>query len=194
MHGFFAGAMDLDVMYIGFAEHLWHHIYICLGDWKKAYSALQTNLKYGMTKDAYLVQERFSLTNPAFTPWQPNSSGNGRMLEMMIKQFYFAYDDIMHGETIVFFAGIPPAWFEINPKMSLKGLYTYAGRISVSTSGFAFEIICNGFTLNNQIIRIPEYFAVTWDQIGLENLGDGFFKVRRELPSLSGRLRELKKG
>ena len=186
--GLFVGAMDFDIMYVGFAEHLWQHVYLCLGEWKKAYSALQTNLKYGMSKDAYLVQERFSLTNPAFTPWQPNSSGNGRMLGMIINQFYFEYHDINHGDTLTFFGGIPPAWFEINPEMALKGLYTVAGRISVSTNGFAFKIACDGYSLNDQTIRLPEHFAVTWDQPGLEDLGGGFFKITRKMQAFSGRL------
>lgn len=190
MDGFFVGSMDLDIMYVGLGEHAWQHVYLCLGDWKKAYSTLQTNLQYGMSKDAYLVQERVSVTNPAFTPWQPNSSGNGRMLDMILKQFYFKYHDVTHGDTCVFFGGMPPAWFEINPEMSLKGLYTHAGRISVSTTGFTFKIVCDGFSLNNQTIRIPEYFAVTFDQEGLEDLGDGFFKINREMQVLTGRLQE----
>lgn len=193
MHGFFTGAMDLDIMYVGLGEHLWQHVYLCLGDWKKSYSALQTNLKYGMSKDACLVQERFSLTNPAFTPWQPNSSGNGRMLAMIVNQFYFEYHDVTHGDTLVFFGGMPPAWFEINPEMSLKGIYTYAGRISVSTADFTFKIICDGFSLNNQTIRIPEYFSVTYDQAGLEDLGEGFFKIKQETHTVSGRLQMREK-
>lgn len=190
MRGFFGGAMNLDVMYIGLAEQVWQYAYLCLGDWKKAYASLQTNLKYGMSKDACLVQERFSLTNSAFTPWQPNSSGNGRMLGMMINQFYFNYRDVKHGDTLVFFGGMPPSWFETNPEMSLKGLYAYAGRISVSTVGFAFNITCDGFSLKNKTIRIPDYFVVTFDQAGQEDLGDGFFKVTQDVKSLSGRLRE----
>ncbi|MDD5679428.1 MAG: hypothetical protein PHW60_15780 [Kiritimatiellae bacterium] len=188
LRGFFTGAMDLDVMYIGVGEHLWQHAWLCMGQWQKAYAALQTNLKYGMTHDALLVQERFSLSNPAFTPWQPNSSGNGRLLEMIIKQFYFEYCDVKHGETAVFFGGMPPAWFEINPTMSLKGLFTPQGRLSVETAGFEFKINCPGFSLRNKTIRIPEYFDVKFGGDGAQMLGGGFFKVVRDTQTLTGML------
>ncbi len=189
MLGFFTGAMDRDVMYIGNAEHVWQHIWLCLGCWKKAHSALQTNLKYGMSQDAFLTQERFSLSDPAYTPWQPNSSGNGRMLDMIIKQFYVEYEDNKYGCTTVFFGGMPPAWFAINAEMSLNGLYTPAGRISVATAGLAFKITCEGFSLRDRTIRIPEYFTVAFDVGGVENMGGGYFKIKQDLRVLSGRLK-----
>jgi len=189
MREFFTGAMNRDVMYIGNAEHLWQHAWLCMGWWKHAYTALQTNLKYGMSADAYLTQERFSLSDPAYTPWQPNSSGNGRMLDMLVKQFYFEYEDDKYGCTTVFFGGMPPAWFAINAEMSLNGLYTPAGRISVATAGMAFKITCEGFSLRARTIRIPEYFTVAFDVGGVENMGGGYFKIKQELRVLSGRFK-----
>lgn len=189
MRGFFGGAMNRDVMYIGNAEHLWQHAWLCMGWWKHAYTALQTNLKYGMSADAFLTQERFSLSDPAYTPWQPNSSGNGRLLEMIVKQFYFEYEDNKYGCTTVFFGGMPPAWFAINPEMSLNGLYTPAGRISVATAGLAFKITCEGFSLRDRTIRIPEYFTVAFNEGGVENMGGGYFKIKQELRALSGTLK-----
>jgi hypothetical protein len=188
MRHFFAGAMGREIMYIGSHEHLWQYAYLCMGQWKKAYAALQTNLKYGMSDDAFLTQERFSLTDPAYTPWQPNSSGNGRLLDMIVRQFYFEYNDPRHGDVIVFFGGMPPAWFQVHPCLALRGLYTPAGRISIETAGHGFSIACDGFSLHDKIIRIPEYFEVVFAGNTVTALEAGFFRVTQDVPTLTGTL------
>jgi prepilin-type processing-associated H-X9-DG protein/prepilin-type N-terminal cleavage/methylation domain-containing protein len=186
--GFFVGEMDRDIVYIGNPEHIWQNIYLRLGEWKKAFSLLQINLKYGMSQDAFLVQERFSKTDPAYTPWQPNSSGNGRMLEMICNQFYFEYEDSNFGSVTTFFAAMPPIWFEFNPKMSLKGFYTTAGRINIEVKQYKFKISCEDFTLKDRIIRFPEYLNVKIAPELVKNLGKGFFKVTSNKTYLDGEL------
>ena len=186
--GFFVGAMDKDIMYIGTPEHIWQNIYLRLGEWEKAFTLLQVNLKYGMSSDAFLVQERFSKTDPAYTPWQPNSSGNGRMLEMICNQFYFEYEDSNFGFVTTFFASLPPSWFDLNPEMSLKGFYTTAGRISIETNLFKFKITSEDFTLKNRIIRFPEYLKVKIISELAEDLGKGFFKVISNKQCLEGKI------
>ena len=186
--GFFVGEMDRDIVYIGNPEHAWHNIYLKLGEWKKAFSLLQVNLKYGMSNDAFLVQERFSKTDPAYTPWQPNSSGNGRMLEMICNQFYFEYEDSNWGFTTTFFAAIPPSWFELNPEIALKGFYTTEGRISIEVEQYKFKITCEEFTLKDRIIRFPEYLKVKIASELAEDLGKGFFKVISDKAHLEGEI------
>ncbi len=188
--GFFVGAMDRDVMYIGTPEYIWQNVYLRLGEWKKAFSLLQVNLKYGMSSDALLVQERFSITDPAYTPWSPNSSGNGRILEMICNQFYFEYEDPDLGFVTTFFGGMPPTWFELNSQMSLKGFYTTAGRITVETKFFNVKISCEGFTLKDRIIRFPNYLDMKFAPELLENLGDGFFRVISDKTCLKGEIRK----
>lgn len=83
------GNIDKDLTYMGIAERDWQYIYLSTGQWKKAFAANRANLQYGMTHDTYQVQERFSRSNPAFTPFQPNGSGNGRIMDMMLNSFYF---------------------------------------------------------------------------------------------------------
>ena len=186
--GFFVGKMDRDVLYIGNPEHTWQNIYLRLGEWKKAYSLLQVNLKYGMSSDAYLVQERFSIANAAYTPWQPNSSGNGRMLEMIFNQFYFEYEDSKHGEVTCFFAAMPPNWFKINPVFSLKRFYTTSGRIDIEVEKCEFIIRFEDFSMKNRIIRFPEYLAVQINKELAENLGEGFFRVTSDTPCINGNI------
>ena len=124
--GYFTGNMNNDVAYMGAAEYIWQCIYLSTGQWKKAFAANRVNLKYGMTQDAYQVQERFSRSKPAFTPWQPNGSGNGRILEMMLNSFYFETDK---GVTLL--GGIPFQWLLKNKKTSLRKLYTSEGCINI---------------------------------------------------------------
>ena len=183
--GFFVSPMDRDIEYIGTGEHVWQNVYLQTGNWKKAFSTLQTCLKYGMTQATFLVQERFSKTDSAYTPWQPNSSGNGRMLEMICNQFYFEYKDIDFGFTITFFGGMPPNWFD--QEMSLKRLFTSEGRISIETNDLQLKITCENFNLKDRIIRFPEYLKVKIAPEVAEDLGKGFFKVISTNPCLKAR-------
>ncbi|NOX67145.1 MAG: hypothetical protein GXO85_15445 [Chlorobi bacterium] len=124
--GYFMGNMDREIAYIGTAEYSWQHIYLSLGEWKKAFAATQVNFKYGMTHDTYQVQERFSRRNPAFTPWQPNGSGDGRMLDMMLNSLYFESD-----KGITLLAAVPFSWLQANKTIELKNLYTKTGRVTL---------------------------------------------------------------
>jgi hypothetical protein len=186
--GFFVGKMDRDIVYIGNPEHIWHNIYLRLGEWKKAFSLLQVNLKYGMSNDAFLVQERFSKIDPNYTPWQPNSSGNGRMLEMICNQFYFEYEDSNFGFVTTFFAAMPPSWFEINPEFSLKGFFTTAGRISIEVEQYTFKITCEGFNLQGRIVRFPEYLQIRIAAKIAKDLGRGFFKIKSDNYCIQGKI------
>lgn len=185
-HECFTGFMDRDVMYVGFSEHIWHDAYLKLGHWKKAYTMLRTNLNYGMTNDAHLVQERFSLTDPSFIPWQPNGSGNGRMLDMITKQFYFEYEDAKHGETMLFFGGIPSDFFMDNEELSLVGFYTPAGRIDVRVKRKVFKITSEGFSFKDKVLRFPEYLRVSFESKSLESLNNSFYKSDKNIHTLSG--------
>ncbi|MCC6579222.1 MAG: hypothetical protein IT440_02185 [Phycisphaeraceae bacterium] len=158
--GCFLGPMDRDVMYMGTGEWIYQDVYLRLGEWKKAFVAMQTNLKYGMTQDAFQVQERFSKSNPAFTPWQPNGSGNGRILEMMIKSFLFDDD-----ESIVLLGGIPFAWLTDNGLTALRNLAVPGGTISieiVSRSAKSCELTLSTSTpgLLSKPFRFPDHFLV----------------------------------
>lgn len=125
-HGAFTSRMDREIMYMGIGEWVWQDMYLRLGEWKKAFAAVQINLKYGMTPDAHQVQERFSLTDPAFHPWQPNGSGNGKVLDMILKSFYFEHD---HRVTLL--GGIPFAWLRNNGTTALRNLHTPRGRLDL---------------------------------------------------------------
>ena len=135
-----------------------------------------TNLKYGMTRDTLQVQERMSRFNPGFIPWQPNGSGSGKILEMMVKSVYFE-----DGDTAVLMGGIPWQWIEAQG-LSLKGLYLPHGRVSIeATRGKNGQV---NVTLDFDAapshlgkIRLPEHFQVTSK---LRSLGGNLFALPRD--------------
>ena len=116
---YFMGKMDREIFYIIQCEHYWQPIYLMLGEWKKAFMTLQTCLKYGMSHDAHQTQERFNLRNPAFAPWQPNGSGNGRIIDMMLNALYFENKD-----EVTILGGVPFEYLISNRITTVKNLYT----------------------------------------------------------------------
>jgi hypothetical protein len=158
--GEFLGNIDRDVAYMGIGEWLWQDAYLKAGEWKKAFLANQTNLKYGMTQDTLQVQERMSRFNPAFTPWQPKGSGSGKILEMMLKAVYFE-----DGDTAVLLGGIPWAWLQPHG-LALTGLRLPQGGLAITVTPSPDGQAVLTLTFDRapvwlKTIRLPEHFAVS---------------------------------
>ncbi|MDD3926039.1 MAG: hypothetical protein PHT33_05220 [bacterium] len=175
--GCFLGKMDREVLYMGVGEWVWHGIYLRLGQWKKAFIALQANLNYGITRDTFQVQERFSRFDPAFTPWQPNGSGNGKFLDMILKSFY--YDD---GSVVTLLGGIPFVWLEQNVHTELSGLYTRQACVSLSADitgdgKCALVLRTDGTAPLPEKIRVPGHLSVQTVSEGIEDIGRGCFRL-----------------
>jgi hypothetical protein len=174
---YFMGNIDKKVTYMGIGERDWQYIYLSTGQWKKAFAANRANLQYGMTHDAYQVQERLDRNNPAFTPWQPNGSGNGRILEMMLNSFCFETDK---GVTLL--GGIPFAWLQKNKKTSLHKLYTPAGYVNIDITATSPGICTVSVSSINKDampanIRFPEYLHATTKNKSVADKGNGVFKI-----------------
>ena len=179
--GYFMGNMDREIAYIGTAEYIWQQIYLSLGEWKKAFAATQINLKYGMTQDTYQVQERFSRRNPAFTPWQPNGSGNGRMLDMMLNSLYFESD-----EGVSLLAAIPFSWLQANKVIELKNLHTKTGRVNMLVNVIdsrTCEVALTSIDGNAlpELIRLPNYFNAVTETPSILDEGDGYFRLADQI-------------
>lgn len=190
MDGYFTGRMDHDIAYMGIGELNWHHTYLRLGEWKKAFVALRNNLRYAMTQDTLQVQERFSRRDPAFTPWQPNSSGNGRILEMMLNCFFLEHDGMA---TIL--GGIPFAWLAKNGVTSLKNLYTARGELSVSAQMLddrrcRLSVYTSSGGVLPRLIRLPEHFEASNVSSTLVREGGGRFQISEKARELSLVVRE----
>lgn len=86
---------------------------------------MQVNLKYGMTKTMQ-VQERFRFSDPRFTPWQPNGSGNGKVLDMIINAIYFEQN-----KEATLFGCVPFELLRQNKETVLSHLHTPRGKIHI---------------------------------------------------------------
>lgn len=159
MDGAFTARMNPEIYYMGALDLIWQDIYLKRGEWKKAFLAVQTNMSYGMTQDTFQVQERFSISNPAFAPFQPNGSGNGRIIEMMLRSFYFEEDT-----RVTLLAGVPFAWLRMNKRTALTRLRTLRGEISLEADMAGrvcrLTIAASVPTALPDRFRIPEHFRV----------------------------------
>jgi hypothetical protein len=185
MDGYFAGRMDRDVSYMGIGELNWHHTYLRLGEWKKAFAAMRNNLRYAMTQDTFQVQERFSRRDPAFTPWQPNGSGNGRMLEMMLNCFFLEHDGMA---TLL--GGIPFAWLAKNGVTAVKNLYTARGKLSLAAKMLddrrcRLSVSASNGAVLPRAIRLPEHFEVSDAPSSLVRKEGGRFHAAEEMRDFS---------
>jgi hypothetical protein len=99
MRGSFTGLMPCSLIEFIPVEHtsghewymltsdaFWFHAWLAGGELEKAAGVFYNVLKYAMTPEFY-VMERYADNDPAFTPWQPNASANGRLIEMMLAFF-----------------------------------------------------------------------------------------------------------
>ncbi len=184
-HGAFTSKMDREIMYMGIGEWAWQDIYLRLGEWKKAFVAVQVNLKYGMTPDTHQVQERFSITDPAFFPWQPNGSGNGKVMDMILKSFYFE-----HGATVTLLAGIPFAWLRGNGITALHNLHTARGSVDIEAKmrdDGACELLLSADSAGAmpRNIRIPDHFKVRTPSHAIRELGGNFFEPMKDCSAVT---------
>jgi len=184
---YFMGKMDRDIMYMIQCEHFWQPIYLMLGEWKKAYMVTQTCLDYGMTQDVYQTQERFSKREPAFAPWQPNGSGNGGIIDMVLSTLYFEGDNY-----VTLLGAVPFEWLMKNGHTSLKNLYTLTGKINMDISMTGKNSCILKLSSNNPLpkeIRIPEYYTVISQSPSVMKKSTGCFVVKNNVKEVFFKLK-----
>ncbi len=155
---YFSGRVNDNTIYTGCAELYLQTNYIQAKEYKKAWECLNMAFRYGMTKDS-IVQERFCLTDPFYTPWQPNGSGSGRILTMIINAIYYETDT-----EIILFGGVPYEWLVENGTTELNNLWTEKGKISIKATYEDNVIkvnISGDYDKNKKIIVQDERFVIT---------------------------------
>ncbi|MBQ0105016.1 MAG: hypothetical protein KBT47_03145, partial [Armatimonadetes bacterium] len=123
---YLTGTITENSIYTGFTDLYLQEYYIQKGEYKKAWECLNMVLRFGMSEETYEVQERFCLTDEFWCPWQPNGSGSGRLLSMIINSIYYETEN-----EIFLFAGVPYEWLLENETTELKDLRLTRGKITI---------------------------------------------------------------
>ena len=115
----------VDLYYVNEPERVWHRVWLARGERVKALRYFYMTLAYSTSRDLHLTHERFCPQLPWLLPWQPNGSGNGRVLEMILTSLCFEAPAAVH-----LLYGVPDAWFAARGPLGLSGLRTSFGRLS----------------------------------------------------------------
>lgn len=181
--GFFCAPMDEDVMYVSTGEVGMSLFYMQNGEWKKSWCAASALLRFGMSRDLYLTQERYSLTNSTYTPWQPNASGNGRQLELLMDTLYYEYGE----NEILLFGGIAPFEFLDRNAFQIEGLHSFFGTFSMSCRDHQLSLEWSEELPGGTKLRFPDYFRVEFDQL-LIPAGDNVFELPSPVRALTAKI------
>ena len=175
--GFFFSPYDSNQAYLGTGELDAQIVYYRLGQWKKAFAALQTLLLYGKTEETDLVQERYS--NPRYLPFQPNPSENGRILAAILNSVVFQYQASPESDEIstILLAGVPWRWLVENDEgLELKNLHLPGGgRLSVAVEKIDEEHRLLTVEIVDDVtprrFLLPDFLAVESVDGALEKIG-----------------------
>lgn len=176
--GTFLGATyDSDKIYLNGMEKVFHRVYLRRGEWKKAFTIFRSNMIYGMAPETWLIAERFSKCESSYLPFQPNGSGCGRALEMLIDNLYFTYQDNDGQKIAVLCAGLIPAYLKASSKVVLKALHTPEGVVSLEVEYLGAGSVNISLKGNiPDVIRIPDFYEVEIPT-GAQAMHSGFFRV-----------------
>jgi hypothetical protein len=103
-----AGGSNNRRFYTNTSETVWNRVFLRNGDLHDALRMFYSVLAFSTSKDLGIVSERFSPEMEWFIPWQPNGSGNGRILQMINSMLFYEDDDrILH-----LLKGVPSHWLK----------------------------------------------------------------------------------
>ena len=74
---------DNHIFYTSAPDYDWFYEYLGQGRFDEARKILESTLCYSMTSEYYMI-ERYHTCDPYFTPWSPNVSANGRVINMTL--------------------------------------------------------------------------------------------------------------
>lgn len=183
---FFTGRMDSDLVYVGWNEFELQSTYWKLGRWKTAWALMRYFRLYAVTADLQLTLERFSRSEPAHTPFQPNGSCNGRVLSNLVASLYFRYLDGKGRDVRIFLAGDAPFDFEENSRRSCD-CDTAEGRLVLRVENGRFEAEWDRPQPEFQF-RLPEHFDFVPDKNTLKPLGGNVWLAAAGSTRISGRI------
>lgn len=177
--GLFCGPMLDSVKYMGNIERVMTRFYMAHKRWKSAYLAWKTFRNYGMSTPLCLTQERYSQTDEAFTPWQPNSSGNGRYLDIQLERICYHTND-----ELILLGGYAP--FQ-NHEVALEHIHTAYGLFSFKVSQNRLTAAWEHPLPSGTKVSVPDYLGFRPDEM-LETCPDGRFRLKTDSNVISGLL------
>ncbi len=76
-----------EMYYTVCGEVMWLEAWLRRGEKEKADEAFHALLRYGVTSE-FVVSERYTPLDEWYAPWQPNASGTGRLLHVLLDYYY----------------------------------------------------------------------------------------------------------
>lgn len=115
--------------YVNSSERGYFQNFLARGELEKALLVLYSNLAYGLSQDCYQTVERIHVSDANYAPFQPNASGNGRLLDMLRRM---VIDDQDQG-VLWLLRGCPRRWFVSGQSISIENAPTYYGKMALRT-------------------------------------------------------------
>ena len=110
-------------------ERGYYQCYLGRGEIEKSLLVFYSNLAYSGSSDTYQTSERFHSDDPNFSAFQPNMSGNGRILDMM-RRMVIDEQDAANGRLWLL-RGCPRSWFAKGESIVVKKAPTLFGEMAV---------------------------------------------------------------
>ena len=127
-----ANANALQHWYCNATESTYYRGFLARGESEKALLVFYTNLLYGMSEDLYQTVERVNTTDSDFAPYQPNASGNARILQMMRRMVIDEQDEAKG--MLWLLRGCPRRWFAAGKSVVVADAPTLFGKMAMHTT------------------------------------------------------------
>jgi hypothetical protein len=110
-------------------EKSYYKCYLGRGEIEKSLLVFYSNFVYSASSDTNQTSERFHTDEPNFSAFQPNMSGNGRMLDMM-RRMLIDEQDATEGRLWLL-RGCPRRWFAQGESIVLRKAVTLFGEMAI---------------------------------------------------------------
>jgi hypothetical protein len=118
--------------YVLAGDACWHKDFLARGEYEKALLVLYGSLVYAMSEDMFETVERVNIADSNFSPFQPNSSGNGLVLTML-RRLVIDEQDEAKG-TLWLLRGCPRRWFAPGKTIEVADAPTVFGKTAIRTT------------------------------------------------------------
>lgn len=138
-----------DLYYVNGAEYIWHKVWIERGELDKALNYFYSTIAFSTTFDTGYCNERFCPQMPWLVPWQPNGSGNGRIISMIHQALFYEKDGCLN-----ILAGSPASWLKPGNRIEVRNGLTVSGQLS-------FAIECDVEKKDGRYYNIKASFSLS---------------------------------